>query len=69
MTPSPQGDNKITFCNLCDNFRLKRDGDNLQLICPGKEVPFLTLTGCKNPTAKRTGQDYIITCQWVKKTF
>jgi hypothetical protein len=66
MTQEPTHD-PVTF-QLCDGntIRFKRNGNDLEAWCPGKDKPSMTFKGCTQPKITRVGTMYKLTCvKWI----
>ncbi len=58
----------ITF-KVCDGqtlaFKQPAGSDKLEVRCPGKVEPVLTVAGCIGPKVTKVGADYTLTCSRV----
>ena len=52
----------ITFCNVCDNFKLTQKGNDLLITCPPSTTPVMTYKNCPNAKAKKVGGQINLTC-------
>lgn len=60
QTPVPPG--QVTFCNVCDNFKLTQKGNDLLITCPPSTTPIMTYKNCPNAKAKKVGGQVNLTC-------
>ena len=52
----------VSFCGVCDNYKLVQKGQDLLIMCPPNPVPIMTYKNCVNPKAKKVAGEVNITC-------
>ena len=47
----------VTFANVCSGFTLKQSAKGLEIWCPGKPLPWMTITACPKGVTATASQN------------